>query len=33
MVKENEKYDLCQWMHDELIFNLGKIKGENKGVF
>lgn len=33
MIKENENYDLFQWMCDELILNLGKIKGEKKGVF
>lgn len=33
MIKENEKYDLCQWMCDEIMLNLGKIKGGKKGVF
>lgn len=33
MVKENVKYDLCHWMCDELISNLGNIKGEKKGTF
>lgn len=33
MVKENVKYDLCQWIYDELILNLEKIKGEKKGTF
>lgn len=33
IIKENEKIDLCQWMCDELIINLGKIKGEKKGTF
>lgn len=33
MIKENEKYDLCHWMGDEFMLNLGKIKGEKKGVF
>lgn len=33
MVKENEKYDLFQWMCDELISNLVNIKGDKKGTF
>lgn len=33
MLKKDEKYDLCEWMKEELIINLGKIKGEKKGVF
>lgn len=32
-MKENEKIDLYEWMKDELIINLGKIKGEKSGVF
>lgn len=32
-MRENEKIDLCGWMNDELIINLGKIKGEKKGIF
>lgn len=27
------KLDLCGWMVDELLINLGKIKGEKKGTF
>lgn len=33
MVKENDRYDICQWMCEELISNLGKIKGKKKSVF
>lgn len=33
MIKENEKLDLCQWMCNEFIINLWKIKGEKKGIF
>lgn len=31
-MRENEKLDLCGWMLDELLINLGNIKGENKGT-
>lgn len=33
MMRENVKLDLCSWMLDELLINLGKIKGEKKGTF
>lgn len=33
MMRENEKLDLYGWMWDELLINLGKIKGEKKGTF
>lgn len=33
IMRENEKIDLCGWMLDELLINLGKIKGEKKGIF
>lgn len=33
MMRENEKLDLYGWMLDELLINLGKIKGEKKGTF
>lgn len=33
MIKNNEKYDLCEWLRSELMINLGKIKGVKKGTF
>lgn len=33
IMRENEKIDLHGWMLDELLINLGKIKGEKKGTF
>lgn len=33
MMGENMKLDLCSWMLDELLINLGKIKREKKGTF
>lgn len=33
MMRKNEKIDLCGWMNDEMLINLGKIKGEKKGIF
>lgn len=33
MVKDNVKIDECEWLNDELIDNLGKIKKDKKGIF
>lgn len=33
MLRNNVKYDLCEWMRSELMLNLGKIKGIKKGTF
>lgn len=33
MMRDNVKLDLCGWMLDELLINLGKIKGEKKVTF
>lgn len=33
MLKNNGKYDLCEWLRSELMLNLGKIKGVKKGTF
>lgn len=33
MVKNNAKIDICEWLKDELIENLDKIKGDKKGTF
>lgn len=30
MVNENVKFDVCEWLKDELIDNLGKIKKDKK---
>lgn len=33
MVKNNVKIDLCEWLKDELMANLEKIKGDKKRTF
>lgn len=33
MVIDNAKIDVCEWLKDELIDNLGKIKKDKKGTF
>lgn len=33
MVKKNAKIDICEWLKDELLDNLKKIKGDKKGTF
>lgn len=33
MVIDNVKIDICEWLKDELIDNLGKIKKDKKGNF
>lgn len=33
MVTNNAKIDICEWLKDELIDNLGKIKKDKKGTF
>lgn len=33
MVNNNVKIDVCEWLKDELIDNLKKIKGDKKGTF
>lgn len=33
MLRNNVKYDLCEWMRSELMLNLKKIKGTKKGTF
>lgn len=33
MMRENIKLYLCDWRLEELLINLGKIKGEKKGIF
>lgn len=33
MVKYNANIDICEWLKDELIDNLKKIKGDKKGTF
>lgn len=33
MVNSNAEIDICEWLKDELIDNLKKIKGEKKGTF
>lgn len=33
MINNNAKIDVCEWLKDELIDNLKKIKGDKKGTF
>lgn len=33
MVNDNARIDVCEWLKDELIDNLKKIKGDKKGTF
>lgn len=33
MVNNDAKIDVCEWLKDELIDNLKKIKGDKKGTF
>lgn len=33
MIINNAKIDICEWLKDELIENLDKIKGDKKGTF
>lgn len=33
MVNDNKRIDVCEWLKDELIDNLKKIKGDKKGTF
>lgn len=33
MIKDNAKIHVCEWLKDELINNLGKIKKDKKGTF
>lgn len=33
LVNNNAKIDICEWLKDELIENLKKIKGDKKGTF
>lgn len=33
MVNDNARIDVCEWLKDELIDNLGKIKRDKKGTF
>lgn len=33
MVNDNARIDVCEWLKDELLDNLKKIKGDKKGTF